>query len=350
VFFSSGCLKNFNITDESFTYESHPIQIQYKIEYGYYINCSGNGKYDISYNCELPDEILIGYANSKLLYNNDFSEIHIAGNSMIKWYISGNNDCSYKLGVISNITSMSYVVNDLKGTNALTLSEIKNMYPAIYKQYTKDQYFNNSIYIEPSNPCIRSIGQKIVNSTTNNSFLIAKNLFNWLKQNTYYQINILNSDVQPAIKTLNVKKGDCDDLSFLYISLCRSIGIPARFIRGFLLDESYGNINPVSHAWVEVFVGGNIGQNGWIPVECACSSLDTNIQINQNFGLETAYHLRLFKDNGSNESLNLSISGPSIEYDKNLDIEMTHFVKITDYNVIDSKELHIDENENRYYQ
>ncbi len=111
----------------------------------------------------------------------------------------------------------------------------------------------------------------IANAETNNSFLLAKTLFVWLKENIQYQTHPNDEGVRPAAVTLHNKVGDCDDLSFLYVSLCRVLGIPARFIRGYLLTGyDNGTAIATAHAWVEVFVGGSVGHNGWIPVECAC--------------------------------------------------------------------------------
>jgi len=156
--------------------------------------------------------------------------------------------------------------------------------------------------------------------------------------------------VQPASETMQLGTGDCDDLSFLYISLCRSLGIPARFIRGYLVEETDGTVSAVAHAWTEVFVGGNIGNQGWIPVECACPSENMEVQVNQNFGVESVGHLRLFKDDGSNESMDASISGPMARYDAGMEVEMTAFVEIYNYIVLESKELTVDKNGNRAYE
>ena len=47
--FLHGCIDNFTILNGTIYYESHPVKIQYSIEYGYYINCSNNGMYKINY-------------------------------------------------------------------------------------------------------------------------------------------------------------------------------------------------------------------------------------------------------------------------------------------------------------
>ena len=353
--FTSGCVDYLDFNDKTTTYESHPTNVAYKITYGYFVNCSGNGSYNIQYDCDKPDEYVTTEISSlKLLHNTDYEEITKFGNPLIIWNITKSVEDNYKLGITANVQSESFLISDLNEDTATTLNEIKTNYTDVYNQYTSTQSSNNILYIDPSDENISSIAKNILNQNTNNSFILAKELFIWLKENTQYKTHLINNDVQPAHVTCIKKTGDCDDLSFLYMSLCRAIGLPARFIRGFLVSEDdAGQTSAVAHAWVEVFVGNSIGYNGWIPVECAGESENkgnTNPQVYQNFGVESAEHLRLYTDDGSNESLNLSISGPLVLYDTGLTIEMSSFVSIADYIVITSKELFIDENEYRSYK
>jgi hypothetical protein len=132
--------------------------------------------------------------------------------------------------------------------------------------------------------------------------------------------------------------------------LCRSLGIPARFIRGYLVEETDGTVSAVAHAWAEVFAGGNIDDKRWIPVECAGSSEDMVVQVNQNFGVESVGHLRLFEDDGSNESMDAYISGPKVRYDEGMNVDTTAFAEIYNYSVLESKELTVDKNGNRAYE
>ena len=52
--------------------------------------------------------------------------------------------------------------------------------------------------------------------------------------------------------------GVCQDHAHVYIASCRSIGIPARYVSGYLYT---GDMNDVaSHAWVDVWLG---EEKGW---------------------------------------------------------------------------------------
>jgi transglutaminase-like putative cysteine protease len=343
----TGCFDIFNTGNGTITYESHPTHISYTITYGYTINCIGTGEYNIIFKCDTP-EVLNGEVLSTIVRNTEYSdELYATFNWMKSWDISSSDSVEYDLGITASVISESYLVSDLNGANALTIQEIDDLHLDKVNQYCNAQSNEGITYIDPDDPDIKSIATQIlIDSNTNNTFVVAKELFKWLKSQTTYLTHLLSNEVQQACITLENKTGDCDDLSFLYISLCRAVDIPARYIRGFLVEEA----NAVPHAWVEVFVGGNVGNNGWIPVECAGTSGNPETEVNQNFGVETAEHLRLFKDDGTDESLNVSLSGLSFRiFNQNRVIETNSIADVDFYVILESSELVIDENKNRSY-
>ncbi len=346
----SGCIDSlFNIPT---TYEAHPTKISYTIRYGYIVTCTGTGKYEITYDCDIP-EVLQGISSYHPLYAQGFKVITFVNNSFLHWNISGDDETTYELGITASVVAQSFLVSDLSGADALTVQEVNTLYPIISKKYLQMQSNGSARLIDPANSNIKRIAQNVVDEAeTDNSFLLAKALFLWLKENTAYQIHSDIGSVQPAAVTFQKKTGDCDDLSFLYISLCRAVGIPARFIRGYLLSEDItGNMIATPHAWTEVFVGGSIGNGGWIPVESACQSPDMNTQVNQNFGVENAFHLRLFIDDGSNESMNMSLSGISYKtYDFKRDVKLQSFAEVEGYVELESKKLVVTKEDQRSYQ
>jgi transglutaminase-like putative cysteine protease len=334
------------------TYEATPTRISYNLSYGYRVNITGTGRYEITYLCDIP-EVLIGTTTYSVLYNNEYQTRTLFNNTVIHWNISGKNAKTLDVGIKAVITAESYLVADLNGDDALTLQQINEIYPEIITQYTRLQANETVRFIDPFDPSITTIANAVyTNGKTNNSFLLAKSLFSWLKQNIAYQIHPDERVVRSATVTLDNKQGDCDDLSFLYISLCRALGIPARFIRGYLITQSMNeSVTATPHAWTEVFVGISGTLNGWIPIECACCTNSIVTDINQNFGVESAFHLRLFSDDGSNASLTSSLSGISyITHEPNTTITLQAFAEISNYQELESRKLVITEKNNRYYE
>lgn len=338
----SGCIEQIFVENGT-TYEKQPTKISYTISYGYSLKCSGMGDFNLMYDCDTP-EVLNGQATIIEVLNPEYENITLASfNDMKSWNLSKNSCTDLELGITASVIAESFVVSDLNGDDALTIEEIQNHYPLYVSQYCNAQSNDTRIFIDPDSTIIKNKANQILNTAgTNNSFLAAKQIFIWLKENTEYSIHLPgDNNVQTCDVTLEKKTGDCDDLSFLYIALCRAVNIPARFVRGFLIED----LEAVAHAWAEVFVGGNIGNNGWVSVECAGTAVGESkieSEINQNFGIESVGHLRLFVDDGSNESMKISLSGIRYIAASSLLINTpVSFSTVTNYQILEQKSLNI---------
>jgi transglutaminase-like putative cysteine protease len=66
--------------------------------------------------------------------------------------------------------------------------------------------------------------------------------------------------IQTPSETLSLGSGSCRDYAVLFIALCRSLGLAARFVSGYLHEPPpTGVTNPVPstlHAWAEVYLSG----------------------------------------------------------------------------------------------
>ena len=78
-----------------------------------------------------------------------------------------------------------------------------------------------------------------------------------------YEIREVGAPFPPE-QTLTLRKGSCRDYTTLFMAACRSVGIAARFVSGYLLG------NPQQehqlHAWAEVYLPG-AGWRGFDPTE-----------------------------------------------------------------------------------
>jgi 1-pyrroline-5-carboxylate dehydrogenase len=58
-------------------------------------------------------------------------------------------------------------------------------------------------------------------------------------------------------EVLRTRRGVCQDYAHVLLALCRTQGIPARYVSGYFFDDSRQGHEPeASHAWVEVFLPG----------------------------------------------------------------------------------------------
>ncbi|RLF42106.1 MAG: hypothetical protein DRN12_01380 [Thermoplasmata archaeon] len=340
----SGCLDLFeDILATEVIYEERPTELSYKISYGYNIHCIGDGFHQIHYILDIPDVLEGDIAVTEILMEDRSTMVYHANNSMISWNITGRHTADYKLGLSASITAGSFLIEDLKGSKADTIEDINLYHPDIVRRYTHPQGNKTITFIDPYNPSIKSTAQSVIGDT-DNVFLAAKKLFIWLKTYTTYKPHIGSEEVQPASTTFIKKTGDCDDLTFLYLSLCRAIDIPSRFIKGYIIEENQGDIECIPHVWAEVYVGDKLG---WIPVECAGEG-KPEAEVDQDFGVEDPFHLRLFIDDGSNESIRVTFTNLIVKYDNSIEVEMQSYVDIIDYSVLESKEMVVKNNIRSY--
>jgi transglutaminase-like putative cysteine protease len=67
-----------------------------------------------------------------------------------------------------------------------------------------------------------------------------------------------------AAAVLAGRRGVCQDFAHLLIALCRSLGLPARYVSGYLYDAKLRpNAIVASHAWIEVF----LEDRGWLGLD-----------------------------------------------------------------------------------
>jgi transglutaminase-like putative cysteine protease len=59
-----------------------------------------------------------------------------------------------------------------------------------------------------------------------------------------------------ATDALKLRSGVCQDFAHVALGLCRSSGIPARYVSGYFLNRNRRHENEASHAWIEAYVPG----------------------------------------------------------------------------------------------
>ncbi len=126
------------------------------------------------------------------------------------------------------------------------------------------EYLMPSKHIDSNNPEIINFANNIARGK-DDLFEVVSELAIWTKNNINYSLGTLTSDVsQKASWVLQNKQGVCDELTSLFIAMCRALGIPARFVTGVsytsspLFDRQWG-----AHGWAEVYFP-NVG---WIPFD-----------------------------------------------------------------------------------
>ncbi len=123
------------------------------------------------------------------------------------------------------------------------------------------EYLGSSYYIN-EDKLIQELAGDLRSGNRPEEFVFA--VVSYIQNNLVYKPGS-TSVTTPAIDALVGGAGVCQDFAHLMISLCRSAGVPARYVSGYLypvLEPKVGERSlGESHAWVEVFLG------RWYPID-----------------------------------------------------------------------------------
>ena len=81
-----------------------------------------------------------------------------------------------------------------------------------------------------------------------------------------YEKGLTNSETT-AEQALELKAGVCQDFAHVFVATARHLGLPARYVSGYMLDESA--MDAASHAWAEAHIQG-LGWVGFDPANEIC--------------------------------------------------------------------------------
>jgi len=113
------------------------------------------------------------------------------------------------------------------------------------------KYLLSEKFIEKDDSLIRTLGYSMLNGDTLRTI---RSIYDFVSQNVKY--SGFNSSQIGAVRALENLAGDCTEFTDLFVALCRSCGIPAMAVEGFVLNYS----STPKHAWAEVYCN----PYGWI--------------------------------------------------------------------------------------
>lgn len=129
-----------------------------------------------------------------------------------------------------------------------------------------EEYLLPTETIDSNNPKIMAKANELAEGQ-DDLFQVVFTLASWVEENIKYDLNTLTAEAsQKASWTLENKQGVCDEMTSLFIAMCRSLGIPARFVSGVSYttsDQFTEKWQP--HGWAEVY----FPDVGWVSFDTA---------------------------------------------------------------------------------
>ena len=116
------------------------------------------------------------------------------------------------------------------------------------------------------------------------------------------------TDVQTsASEALEQASGVCQDHAHLFIACCRVIGVPARYVSGYLYTETEEHQSLGSHAWAEAHIDDKIGWVSFDPTNSR-SATDAYVRLAVAFDYGGASPIRGVRKGGGVEEMSVKVS------------------------------------------
>jgi len=175
---------------------------------------------------------------------------------------------------------------EIKAQADLTIRKIES-----YKGPCSDIFLKDNSFLKVSK--IRPFAEKLGGPEKFYEWIIENIRFPGDMSKYLENLNYLDN----ACNVLHKKEGECSGKSLLFISMCRSVGIPARLVSGYfaksgevrLFNSKLGKDSLGLHQWAEFHENGK-----WVPVDCSLAQEEKK----DYFGKFHDYRIIISKDTG----------------------------------------------------
>lgn len=191
---------------------------------------------------------------------DSFSILRTAPSSHVEKKAEGNTHALVKIPVLAAEQSFESRIHLEYSTSSQSF-ELDRTYSSTGPADPAYAYCRSDKFWETKDPLIRRTGDKIRRSSRDVPDFVSST-FAWVRDNMKLR------EPQPtrlgAARAIRERTGDCDELSDLFIALCRTQCVPCRRVVGLFYHGREDERRPFDwHAWAEVQAAVNV----WVPFD-----------------------------------------------------------------------------------
>lgn len=110
-----------------------------------------------------------------------------------------------------------------------------------------------------------------------------------------------------AADAFSLKQGVCQDHAHLFLACCHAVGVPARYVSGYI--DSGSTHRAESHAWIDAWIEED-GYAGWVSVDVTHAQLqnDSLCRLAVGRDYDSAAPVRGVRRGGGQEALTVDVS------------------------------------------
>lgn len=227
---------------------------------------------EIDYNIDIPVPIDIPGNDIQTIKNMEWgsnpSSIEKFGQEWMLWNGTLRSTESKKIEIIYDVETTT--VN--WGYSADNSGKVSDVSQSLKDRYNRNQWQldqdrdgdgEDDWMIQPESSEIRSLAEEITEGK-DNIYTKSRALYDWINDNIEY-VRGTTGLPQHTLMTLHNREGDCDEQSFLYCSLARSVDIPSWIELGILNDRVLDRW--AGHGWVRQQYVSDENEGGWVNID-----------------------------------------------------------------------------------
>ena len=115
------------------------------------------------------------------------------------------------------------------------------------------RFMGNSPNIDTSNGRVKKVSRELANRDFENAWDHVEQIYDFVRS----EVNYVEGPIRKASDALKLGKGDCEDMTSLFVAICRNNRIPARMV--WIPD----------HCYPEFYLEDKLGEGHWFPCQAA---------------------------------------------------------------------------------
>jgi hypothetical protein len=168
-----------------------------------------------------------------------------------------------------------------------TLSEIPKA--------VKDAYLVDEDKYRIHDPVIQQAVKAAVGDETN-VYWMMRRIHKYVREHMTYE---LSGGWNVAPQVLTRGNGSCSEYTFVFISLCRAAGIPARYVGSVVVRNDEASTDDTFHRWSQVY----LPSYGWVHVDPQGGDRDRPSEVAESIGFVSNRFLITTQGGGASEYL-----------------------------------------------
>jgi transglutaminase-like putative cysteine protease len=165
-------------------------------------------------------------------------------------------------------------------------------------------FFANETPLTKADEAIRDFAEGYRAGAAGDRLATLHDLMGDLHKRVRYRIGVTDA-ASPAADAFAKGEGVCQDHAHIFLSACRVLAVPARYISGYLWADSDEGTYDANHAWAEAF----IDDLGWVSFDVANCVAATEAYVRVAHGRDylDAAPVRGLRRGGGSEDLSVSV-------------------------------------------